>query len=223
MDSRERIARRCAGLLNDGEVINLGIGIPSLVAKYLPKDIDVWLQVENGAIGTAGVVEKNDPLWDKDLTDASGNHIRLKTGGATMDITDAFVVIRGNHLDVTVLGAFQVDEKGNLCNWAVPGQIIVGMGGAMDLAIGAKKVIVAAEHCINGIPKIKKKCDLPLTGEGIVDYIVTELCMIEVTPDGLVLRELSSETTLEEVLEKTEANLIIPEQIGILEDNCIMS
>lgn len=222
MNNRERIARRCAGFLNDGEVVNLGIGIPSLVANYLPDGIDVWLEVENGAVGVSGVVTEDDVMWDKDLTDAGGAHLTLKPGGSIMDISDSFAVIRGKHLDVTILGAFQVDEKGNLCNWAVPGQIIVGMGGAMDLAIGAKKVIAAAEHCINGIPKIKKTCDLPLTGQGVVNYIVTELCMIEVTAEGLVLRELSSETTLEEVLEKTEADLIIPDQIGVMEENSVM-
>lgn len=209
------IAKNAATFFKDGDLVNLGIGIPTLVADYIPDDIDVWLDTENGAIGLAGAPEEDNV--DEDLVDASGGYTTLREGGAFFTSFNSFGIIRGGHVDATVLGAYEVDEKGNLANWAVPGRTVAGMGGAMDLVSGAKKVIITMEHCDKtGATKIKKQCTLPLTAAGKVTDIVTDLCTLHRTEDGLVLVKLAPETTVEEVQERTEPTLIIPDEIGTM-------
>jgi len=204
---RERIARRIASELTDGMVVNLGIGLPTQVANYLPSELNVLFQSENGfvGLGPAPLPGQEDP----DVTNAGAQPVTILPGGACFDSAMSFVIIRGGHVDVTVLGALEVDEKGNLANWMVPGKMVPGMGGAMDLTVGARRVIVAMEHTAKGQPKILKKCTLPLTAKQQVDMIVTEMAVIEVTPQGLVLREIAPDTTIAEVVALTEATLII--------------
>ncbi|MBT9136139.1 MAG: Butyrate--acetoacetate CoA-transferase subunit B [Firmicutes bacterium] len=205
--ARERIARRIAHELQDGMVVNLGIGLPTWVANYLPSGSEVLLQSENGfvGLGPAPLPGQEDP----DVTNAGGQPVTIVPGGACFDSAMSFAIIRGGHVDVTVLGALEVDEEGNLANWMVPGKMVPGMGGAMDLTVGARRVIVAMEHTAKGKPKILKKCTLPLTARQQVDLIVTELAVIEVTPQGLVLKEVAPDTTVAEVVAQTEATLII--------------
>lgn len=202
MDSKEIIAKRIAKELKDGDVINLGIGIPNLVPKYTEKE--VFFQSDNGALGLNGFDENN-----KYYQNAGGQHVALTDYGCFFDSVMAFDMIGGGHIDVTVLGALQVDEQGNLANWMIPGKLIPGMGGAMDLVAGAKKVIIAMEHTSKGNIKIVKKCTLPLTAKACVDLIVTDLCVIEVTDSGLMLTELCEGVTVEDVLNNTEANLTV--------------
>lgn len=213
MDKRNLIAARIAKEFADGDIVNLGIGMPTLVANFIPKDKRIILQSENGFTGLGPAPAPGEE--DADLTNAGGQPVTILDGGATFDSATSFAIIRGGHLDATVLGALEVDAEGNLANWMVPGKMVPGMGGAMDLVVGARRVIIATEHCTrDGKPKILKKCRLPLTAVGEVDLIVTELAVIEVTAQGLVLRELSENTTLEEVIDKTEADLIIADRIG---------
>ncbi len=215
MNAKEYIARRAAKFFSDGDLVNLGIGLPTMILNYIPEDIDIWIESENGVIGLTGTPEVADP----DLVDASGAPAAMRVGGCCFDSFTSFGLIRGGHVAFTVLGAYEVDQEGNLANWTVPGKTIAGMGGAMDLVSGARKVIVTTTHTDkNGKPKILKKCTLPLTAAHEVDYIVTELCVIEVTPEGLVLSELASGVTVDEVISKTEADLIIPEKIGCMDD-----
>ena len=212
MDSKTLIASRAAQELKSGDLINLGIGLPTMVANFLPKDVEVFFQSENGIVGMSSL---NDPnLQDEDLTDAGGSPISADPGACAFDSCMSFSLIRGGHLDVTVLGGLQVDEKGQLANWMVPGKMVPGMGGAMDLVAGAKRVIVAMTHTAKGSPKIVKECDLPLTALRRVDLIVTDLAVIEPTDDGLVLREVGPGVTVEQVLEATQATLIVPENVG---------
>ncbi|NLM83650.1 MAG: 3-oxoacid CoA-transferase subunit B [Clostridiales bacterium] len=214
LKGRDLIAYRTARFFNDGDVVNLGIGMPTKCLDYLPEGIDVWVDTENGAIGLAGPPKAGEPV-DKDVCDAAGNPSTLRVGACCFDSFTSFGYIRGGHVDISVLGAYEVDQEGNLANWMVPGKTAAGMGGAMDLVAGAKKVIVMTEHCDKqGNPKILKKCKLPLTAAGEVDIIVTELCVLERTEEGLVLKELAPGVTVEEVLSKTDAELIIPEEIG---------
>lgn len=201
MTSKQKIAARVAKELKDGDVVNLGIGLPTMVPNYLPEGVSVILQSENGYIGL-GPVTAEDP----DLVNAGGQPAGVIPGAAFFDSAFSFELIRGGHVDVTVLGGLEVDQHGSIANWMVPGKMVPGMGGAMDLVTGAKKVIVAMEHCTkNGGSKVLEQCTLPLTGKGVVDVIVTELAVFRVTEEGLVLDEMMDGATLEMVQEKTEA------------------
>lgn len=208
---REMIARRVAREFVDGTVVNLGIGLPTLCANFIPEGINIMLQSENGFIGIGPLPEAGQE--DRDLVNAGGIPVSLVKGGCTFDSATSFGIIRGGHVHSTVLGALQVDEEGNLANWTVPGKMVPGMGGAMDLVVGAKKVIIAMEHTAKGNPKILKRCSLPLTAVKVVDLIVTDMAVIEVTGEGLVLKEIAPDVTVEEVVAATEAALIIPEHV----------
>lgn len=211
MNPKEIIARRVAKEFKDGDVVNLGIGLPTMVADYVSDDIEILLQSENGFVGI-GPAPSEDEV-DKDLVNAGGQAASIKVGGMFFDSAMSFSIIRGGHLDATVLGALQVDEKGNLANWMIPGKLVPGMGGAMDLVGGAKKVIVAMQHTAKGNHKIMKACDLPLTGREKVSKIITEMGVMEVTDKGLLLSEYNPEFTLEQIQEATEAQLIISESL----------
>lgn len=214
MDKNEEkifIAKRVAKELKDGDVVNLGIGLPTLVANYIPEDIEIILQSENGFIGMGPAPKEGEE--DPYLVNAGAMYATINPGGAFFNSADSFAIIRGGHVDATVLGALEVDEKGNLANWMVPGKMVPGMGGAMDLVTGAKKVIVAMNHTAKGNHKILKECTLPLTAVKCVDLIITEMGVIEVTDKGLVLIEINPEFKLEEVQAATGATLIIHENL----------
>ena len=204
---REVIAKRAALEIKDGYVVNLGIGLPTMIPNYLDKNIKVTLQSENGLLGVGPRPAQGEE--NPELTDAGGGFITAQKGSSSFDSATSFLIIRGGHVDVTILGALQVDEKGNLANWIIPGKMTPGMGGAMDLIVGAKKVILAMEHTAKGSHKILKNCTLPLTAAGQVNLIITEMGVIEVTSEGLVLKEINSEFSVEEVQAATEAKLII--------------
>ncbi len=212
MDKRAMIGSRIARELKDGDYVNLGIGLPTEAANHIPPGVHVIFQSENGMMGVGPAPAAGTE--DQDMINAGGGFITGLPGAAFFDSATSFAIIRGGHIDVTVLGALQVDQSGNLANWMIPGKLIPGMGGAMDLVTGAKKVIVALEHCDkHGNPKILKQCNLPLTAKGKVSLIISDLAVIEVTSGGLLLREVSEGFTVEDVVKATEADLIIPDHL----------
>ncbi len=213
---RELIAARCARFFNDGDFVNLGIGVPLMCVNYLPEGVDLILEAETGFVGCG----KTPPYteWDVDVADAGGQPITIVPGGCRIRHDLSFGFIRGGHIDATVLGTLQVDQEGNIANWMIPGKVAPGMGGAMDLCAGVKKIIVATDHCEkNGSSKILKKCTLPLTGARCVTDIVTERCYFKVTPDGLVLMELAPGYTVEDIRACTDADFTVNDIVGVME------
>ncbi|MCQ2298145.1 MAG: 3-oxoacid CoA-transferase subunit B [Bacteroidales bacterium] len=212
---RNFIARRAAKELHDGDVVNLGIGLPTAIPNFLPEGVNVILQSENGMIGMGPTpAEGEEDPW---LINAGGGFITAVPGASTFDSATSFGIIRGGHVNVSVLGAMQVDENGDLANWMIPGKKTPGMGGAMDLLVGARKVILAMEHTAKGNPKILKKCTLPLTAKGQVNMIITEMGVMEITKEGIVLTEINPEFTVEQVQAATEATLIISKDLKNME------
>lgn len=212
---KEKIAKRVAKELNNGDVVNLGIGLPTLVSNYVDEAVFVTLHAENGYTG-AGPAPSSLENIDISIVNAGGQPASILPHGTFFDSATSFGLIRGGHLDVTVLGALQVDQDGNLANYMIPGKLVPGMGGAMDLVNGAKKVIVAMEHTKNGAHKILEKCDLPLTGFKCVDMIITEMGVMQVTNDGIELIEINNEYTIDEIIKATGAKLIISEKLMVL-------
>jgi len=214
MNIKEIIARRVAMELNEGDVVNLGIGLPTLVAGFVEDDKDVTFQSENGMLGLTGTPLEGEE--DYDLSNAGGKPITMSKDGVTFDSATSFTIIRGGHVDVTVLGSLQVDEEGNISNWIIPGKMVPGMGGAMDLVVGAKKVIVAMTHTSRGKLKILKRCTLPFTAVKQVNMIVTELGVMEVTENGILLKEIAKGITVKEVQDQTEATLIVSPELKVM-------
>jgi acetate CoA/acetoacetate CoA-transferase beta subunit len=211
MDAQTVIAKRAALELRSGMLVNLGIGIPTRVANYVPRDLRVFFQSENGLLGTGAVVEQG--LVQRALTDAAGQPVSALPGACTFDSAMSFGLIRGGHVDMTVLGALEVDEQGHLANWTIPGKLVPGMGGAMDLVTGAKRVVVAMQHSAKGRSKIVKQCSLPLTSLRPVDMVVTELAVISFATGFAVLLETAPGVTVQDVLAATDATLVVPERV----------
>lgn len=214
-DLKEIIARRVAKELKDGDVVNLGIGLPTMVANYLPEGVTIVLQSENGIMGMGPAAEPGKE--DVDIVNAGGQYVTVNPDAMFFDSATSFGIIRGGHVDATVLGALEVDEKGNLANWIIPGKMVPGMGGAMDLVVGARKVIIAMLHTQKGKHKILTECTLPYTAINVVDMIVTEMGVMEVTPEGLVLTEINEDYTVEQVQEATQCKLIISPNLKKME------
>jgi len=208
-DIKERIARRVAKELNDGDVVNLGIGLPTMVADCLPEGVEVILQSENGIMNMGGAPQTPNV----DVVNAGAQYVTIKPGGQFFDSATSFAIIRGGHVDATILGALEVDKHGNLSNWIVPGKMVPGMGGAMDLVVGARKVIVAMQHTQKGKHKILEECTLPYTAIKCVDMIITEMGVMKVTPEGIVLEEIHEDFTVEDVQAATGCQLIISENL----------
>ena len=208
---REVIARRAALELKDGDVVNLGIGLPTMIPDYLPEGVEVTLQSENGLVGMGPTPAPGEE--DPNLVNSGGGYITAVPGAYSCSSCDSFAIIRGGHVDITFLGALEVDEKGNLTNWIIPGMKAPGMGGAMDLLVGARKVILTMEHTAKGSHKILKQCRLPLTAVGQVNMIITEMGVMNITPAGIELVEINPEFTVEQVQEATEAQLIISKDL----------
>ncbi|HWQ58358.1 MAG TPA: 3-oxoacid CoA-transferase subunit B [Clostridia bacterium] len=213
--AKEIIARRAARELVDGNVVNLGIGLPTLVSSYVPEGVEIILQSENGILGMG---ELSAPgTENRCIINAGFQNVNIKPGASFFDSATSFGIIRGGHVDVTILGALQVDETGTLASHIVPGRMVSGMGGAMDLVVGSRKVIVATTHTNKDVPKLLRKVTLPVTAKNRVNLIITELAVIEVTPKGFLLKEIHPDTTLEEVRRLTDAELIVDEDLKVME------
>lgn len=216
LTGKDLIAYRTARLFKDGDVVNLGIGMPTKCLDYLPEGVDVWVDSENGVVGLTGAPKEGE-YADPNVVDAGGKPSVLRVGGSCFDSFRSFGFIRGGHVDATVLGAYEVDAEGNLANWMIPGKTAAGMGGAMDLVTGSKVTIVMTTHCDKkSNPKIVEKTNMPLTGYHCINYIVSELAVIEITPEGAKLLETAPGVTVDEVVAKTGAKLIIPEKVGCM-------
>ena len=204
---RNRIARRVAMELRSGQIVNLGIGLPTLAKNFIPPDVEIWVQSENGLLVLGPEPAPDEVDWE--ITDAGGKPATILPGGSFFDTAQSFAMIRGGHIDVSVLGALQVDAEGNLANWMIPGQFVAGIGGGMDIATGARRIIVATEHNTkHGHPKITRRCSLPLTVVGRVSTIITELAVMDITPQGLVVRELAPEVDWQTLCDRTDAQLL---------------
>jgi acetate CoA/acetoacetate CoA-transferase beta subunit len=215
MNPKEFIARRAARELHDGDVVNLGIGLPTMVANYIDKDQDVTFQSENGIMGLGKAAAPGEE--DFSLTNAGGQPVTTVPGAMFFDSATSFGIIRGGHVDATILGALEISQNGDIANWKIPGKMVPGMGGAMDLISGAKRVIVAMIHTQKGAPKIKKACSLPLTAAGKVTDIITEMAVFKITEKGLVMTEIAPEITVDDVIKATEADIIVSEDLITIE------
>ena len=214
--SRDQLAQRAARELRDGFIVNLGIGIPTLVANYVPPGMDVWLQSENGLLGIGPFPRESEV--DADLINAGKQTVTARKGASFFSSSDSFGMIRGGHIDLCILGAMQVSQEGDIANWMIPGKMVKGMGGAMDLVAGVKRVVVVMEHTAKGATKVVKACSLPLTGKRCVNMLITDLCVMEMDParHRFVLRELAPGVSAEDVKRQTEAEIIVPDTIGAI-------